>query len=433
VPNQKTVAFFPEPGAWGPTNNCVAIADVLRGRGVRCVFVVESSFKGVLEERGFEEAIFRTGPPPEHEEQVGAGWAEWIRQNVPEFRKPTIEQLTTVIEPIWQELVSYAEYAHERMVEIYEEIGPDAIVTDNVCAYPAVQTAGVPWVRSVSANPLELDDPELPPALSGYPVDDRSLWDAFRAEERRVCHATWSRLSEFCIEQGAGPLPEGKFQYDSPWLNVYLYPEPADYPRSRPLAPTWHRLDATIRTSDRPWDVEERLPGDGKVIYLSLGSLGCMDVELMQRLIDVLDRTPHRVVVSMGPLHEQLRLGERMAGEQFLPQVSILPQCDLLITHGGNNTFAESFYFGLPTIVLPLFWDQYDNAQRAQDTGFGIRLPTHDWEDEDLLGAVQRLLADRSLDARLGSISKQLAAARGAERGADLLWRLLETGEPVTR
>ena len=76
----------------------------------------------------------------------------------------------------------------------------------------------------------------------------------------------------------------------------------------------------------------------------------------------------------MGPLKDQMRLGERMYGDEFLPQPSILPQCDLLITHGGNNTVCEGFSFGLPMIGLPLFWDQYDNAQRLAETGFGARL-----------------------------------------------------------
>ena len=52
---QPTVAVFPEPGAWGPTNNLVAMCDVLRERGIRVVFVVEESFAGELEKRGFEE------------------------------------------------------------------------------------------------------------------------------------------------------------------------------------------------------------------------------------------------------------------------------------------------------------------------------------------------------------------------------------------
>lgn len=47
--------------------------------------------------------------------------------------------------------------------------------------------------------------------------------------------------------------------------------------------------------------MDEQVPGEGKVVYLSLGSLGCMDVELMQRLIDALGTTEHRAIVSMGP------------------------------------------------------------------------------------------------------------------------------------
>jgi UDP:flavonoid glycosyltransferase YjiC (YdhE family) len=50
----QTIVFFPE-GAFGPTNNCVGIGNVLRRRGHRVVFIVEESFAGTLEAQGFEE------------------------------------------------------------------------------------------------------------------------------------------------------------------------------------------------------------------------------------------------------------------------------------------------------------------------------------------------------------------------------------------
>ncbi|HMK92146.1 MAG TPA: nucleotide disphospho-sugar-binding domain-containing protein, partial [Thermoleophilia bacterium] len=219
----------------------------------------------------------------------------------------------------------------------------------------------------------------------------------------------------------------------SPWLNLYEFPAVADYRRSRPLGASWHRLESSVRGSEAAFDVLEHLAlagsADGRalddrIIYLSLGSLGCMDVALMQRVIDALDATPHHVVVAMGPLKDELRLGPRMYGDEFLPQPSILPQCDLLITHGGNNTVCEGFHFGLPMIGLPLFWDQYDNAQRLQETGFGVRLPTYDWDEADLVGAVDALLADERLHGRLQKASAAIRASDGRRLGSDLIERL---------
>jgi UDP:flavonoid glycosyltransferase YjiC (YdhE family) len=84
----STIAFFPE-GAYGPTNNCVGIGDVLRRRGHRVVFIVEESFAGALEAQGFEERLMRLAPPPATPEVPGQFWKDFIRETAPVFRKPT--------------------------------------------------------------------------------------------------------------------------------------------------------------------------------------------------------------------------------------------------------------------------------------------------------------------------------------------------------
>jgi UDP:flavonoid glycosyltransferase YjiC (YdhE family) len=106
---------------------------------------------------------------------------------------------------------------------------------------------------------------------------------------------------------------------------------------------------------------------------------------------------------------------------------------DLVITHGGNNTVTESFHHGKPMIVLPLFWDQVDNAQRVDETGFGVRLATYDFEDAELTRAVDRLLADAPLRARLAAVSARMQAADGTTRAAGLIERVAVTQAPVTR
>jgi MGT family glycosyltransferase len=427
----STIAFFPE-GAYGPTNNCVGIGDVLRRRGHRVVFIVEESFAGTLEAKGFEERLMRLGPPSETEEEVGQFWKDFIRETAPVFRTPTIRQLGDFIAPTMQALVDGAKYVDDRLCEIIAELRPDVIVEDNVCCFPALPASGVPWVRIASCNPAEIKDPDVPPPFSGYPVADRSQWAAYWDEFHRTHADMHADFDAFCRDRGAPALPELEFIHTSPYANLYLYPDEVDYARARPLS-EWTNLQASVRATDEPWELPEPLASaDGALIYLSLGSLASADVALMQGLVDKLAATDHRVIVSKGPQHDHIRLADNMVGSEFLPQTSILPQVDLVITHGGNNTVTESLYFGKPMVALPVFWDQYDNAQRVHETGFGIRLDTYGHAPEELTGAIDRLLGDRTLGERLAAASRRLRGTPGTVTAADAVEQVLRA-QPAAR
>ncbi|MEV0155517.1 nucleotide disphospho-sugar-binding domain-containing protein [Micromonospora sp. NPDC050686] len=426
--SQLTVLFMPE-SAYGPTNNCIGIGDVLRRRGHRVVFAAEASWRGKLAALGFEEDLVDLAAPAADAEEQDAGqfWKDFIRDTAPEFRKPTIEQLDTWVKPVWIELINGARYCQPRLLEIIERVRPDVIVEDNVVAFPALNTAGVPFVRIVSCNPLEIKGEDVAPVFSGYPAADRSGWAAFRTEYDRVHRPVWEEFDAWVREQGAPGLPDLEFIHEGD-LNLYVYPESADYADARPLGPTWQRLESSVRETDDEFTMPPQLADrDGALIYFSLGSLGSADVELMRRVIDSLAKTPHRYIVSKGPLHAEIDLAENMWGAEFLPQTKIIPLADLVITHGGNNTTTEALHFGKPMIVLPLFWDQYDNAQRVDELGFGARLDPYRFTDEQLHGAIERLLGDEDLRTRLAAHGSAIRAADGLRQAADAIERLGRT------
>jgi MGT family glycosyltransferase len=422
-----TVLFMPE-SAFGPTNNCIGIGDVLRRRGHRVVFAAEASWKGRLEPLGFVEDLVDLAPPPPPDapaQDAGQFWKDFIRDTAPEFRKPTVQQLATFMQPTWQALIDGAQYCEPQLREIIARAAPDVIVEDNVVSFPALQTAGKPFVRIVSCNPLEIRGPDVPPPYSGLPSDDRTEWEAFREEYDRTHRPTWEAFDAFCREQGTAPLPELEFEHASPVLNLYVYPQVADYTDRRPLdTDRWRRLDSSVRATDAafelPAELADRPPGSS-LVYLSLGSLGSADVSLMRRLVAVLGDTPHRYIVSKGPQHADYDLAPNMWGAEFLPQTSIIPLVDLVITHGGNNTTTEAFHFGKPMVVLPLFWDQYDNAQRVDETGFGRRLATYAFEDDELRRAIDALLADTVLRTRMAGIGAEIRARDGVARAAEAI------------
>ncbi len=420
-----TIMFWPE-SAYGPTNQCIGLAAILRDRGHTIVFAAESSWAGKLTPFGFIEELVDLAEAAEgaSDEDAGAFWTDFIAETAPEFRKPTVEQLGSFIQPTYQALIDGAKYCEPRLREIVAKHQPDVIVEDNVVLFPALVSGGAPFVRIVSCSPLEVTGPDVPPPFSGLPSVDRSEWDAYREEFDRTHRAMWSDFNNWVQAQGADALRDLEFMPHTTAANLYVYPAEADYADVRPLDDTWSRMDSSVRETDDeyvvPAEVADR-PEGSALVYLSLGSLGGADVELMQRLVDVLGATKHRFIVSKGPQADRIKLADNMVGAQMLPQTKVIPQVDLVISHGGNNTVTETLHFGKPLIVLPLFWDQYENAQRIDELGFGVRLDTYKFADDELTGAVDQLLADTELRARLAQIGEAIRGRDGLRVGADVI------------
>src|ERR1700712_2159829 len=116
-----TIMFWPE-SAYGPTNQCIGLAAILRDRGHTIVFAAESSWAGKLSPFGFVEELVDLAEPPERADGVdgqddGAFWTDFITEPAPEFRKPTLLQLESFIQPTYQALIDGAKYCEPRLRE----------------------------------------------------------------------------------------------------------------------------------------------------------------------------------------------------------------------------------------------------------------------------------------------------------------------------
>jgi MGT family glycosyltransferase len=423
-----TVLFMPE-SAYGPTNQCIGLGNLLVARGHRVVFASEASWSGRLTPFGFEERLVELAEPDPAaaDQDAGQFWTDFIAETAPEFRKPTIEQLATFVQPTYQALIDGARYAEPQLRAILADVRPDVVVEDNVVLFPALTTSGAAFVRIVSCNPLEMPADGVAPRFSGLPCDDPASWAPYRKEFEQTHRETWEDYNRWVVEQGAAPLPDLEFMPSDNAANLYVYPAEADYRAQRPLDSTWTRMDSSVRRTDDDYVVPESVahrPDGSALVYLSLGSLGGADVALMQRLVDVLGDSRHRFIVSTGPRGGEITLADNMVGEQTLPQTNVIPQVDLVITHGGNNTTTETLHFGKPMVLLPLFWDQYDNAQRMHELGFGVRLATYEFTAEQLHGAIDGLLADTPLRARLAAQGERIRGRDGLRVGADVIERV---------
>jgi UDP:flavonoid glycosyltransferase YjiC (YdhE family) len=102
----------------------------------------------------------------------------------------------------------------------------------------------------------------------------------------------------------------------------------------------------------------------------------------------------------------------------------VVAQSALFIHHGGNNSFCEALYFGVPSLIMPYCWDGHDNAQRAEETGVGLRLPRYDWSEASLRTAIEALLADQARSIRLRACAQRMQAANGARTAAEAILKI---------
>ena len=217
-------------------------------------------------------------------------------------------------------------------------------------------------------------------------------------------------FNQWCQDEGLPKNPDGEsaIVYHSPYLNIYSYPSELDYTDLRPNPPKWVRVDTFMIKPTEEFQIPEKLKDKpGKLIYFSLGSLSSVNVELMKKLINYLSESPHRFIVSKGMLGDEYDLPENCWGANFVPQTAVLKVVDLAIIHGGNNSLCETFYYGKPMIVMPIFADQPDNAQRVHEKGFGIRLDPFNCSKEELLDAIEKIANDNELHKKMKLIAER--------------------------
>jgi len=420
----KTIAFFPE-GAFGPALNSVGIAQACRELGHNPVFICDPGFAGVFKDYGFDEHPVNMSEPMAPE-AVAKYWSDFINGHIPNFDLTPYEQIDNYVKECWEAIVGTAVWAEKELPDILARIQPDIICVDNVILFPATKRYGVPWVRIVSCSENEFPDPDIPPHLSGCGATDKDCFAAFEARFNAVVKPIHDEFNGFLAACGEAPYPLGQFFEASPYLNLLLYPEPVRYERRNPLDPrTFHYLEGCVRV-DTPYEIPKfEANNRAPLLYVSFGSLGSGDTALLKRIIALIGTLPYRALVNVGDYIDAYDAPPpNVHLASWYPQPSVLPLVDAVIHHGGNNSFTECLYFGKPAIIMPYVWDGHDNAMRVQETGHGLRMHRSNWTDDELAGAIETLLTDAEMGARLADTCDHMQEENGAEKAARLLDRL---------
>jgi rhamnosyltransferase subunit B len=115
----------------------------------------------------------------------------------------------------------------------------------------------------------------------------------------------------------------------------------------------------------------------------------------------------------------------------FAPFMKLFPRCAAVVHHGGIGTIAKCLAAGPPQLVLPVAYDQFENAMKVKALGAGDWLPPRRRNAADIAKSLRELLSGQTATAGI-SISSRFCAADGLDQAADMIERLASTSLPRT-
>lgn len=198
------------------------------------------------------------------------------------------------------------------------------------------------------------------------------------------------------------------------------------------------RASAARLADDFPWDKLDGRP----LIYASVGTVykplnpvvlraiaeACAPLDV--QLVLTKGKWKHTECDPKGYLNEVP--GNPLIVE-FAPQLALLRQAALLVTHAGMNTVMEAISLGVPMVALPRSADQPGIAARIEHAGIGLQESFRRTQVVRLREKIQRVLAEPGFAGRTRDLQMALWRAGGVYRAADLVEQVVQTGKPVER
>ena len=296
------------------------------------------------------------------------------------------------------------------------------------------QKEGLRWA-STALSPITLFSAIDPPVFPAAPWMQwarsisvgayRLLFRIPRAMVRR-----WELpLREFRAELGL-PATDSIAQFEgqhSPRLNLALFspvlaaPQP-DWPVNTVVC-GFPRYDGAALDARTQSELEAFLAAGKPPIVFGLGSSAVMVAGgFWHAAIEAAQRLDQRAVLLTGSPPETLGpVPPAVKIFQYLPYSAVFPRAAAIVHQGGIGTLAQALAAGRPQLVVPVAFDQPDNARRTVALGIARSIPFRKATAGAMTRELAALLAAPGCAARAREIGAAVAREDGARKAADAL------------
>ena len=402
---------FISPNLPGHLNPMTALARHLQARNHEVVFLYSTEANGLP-----------FVPAPE-KDQISENRAEQSKRSGDDALRSGLSQVMAQTETILKSLP-----------EIVQKWGVDALLLDTVQFYAELgpMQLGMPFVHV--SNGLHFDYSGYTPlCVYGWPHETTP---AALARNREGV-AKWTDLFQ-SVNGGIRAHAESiglKIDWNdlsstlSPFASISQTPSAFDFESSHWPSQFYHTgpfHDGKGRESvDFPW---ERLTGE-PLIYASMGTILNGRVDVFQNIVAALAKNKNlQLVLSIGDQVDPRQIGPVPNNAIIVkraPQLELLKQTSVCITHAGLNTVLESLAQGVPQLAIPVSYDQPGVAARIAQKQTGVVTSLDKLRADHLSTLLNEVLSNTIYRDNARKLQKAIAEANGLSVAADLIVKSL--------
>lgn len=389
----------------------------------------------LLRARGHEVTVFTAAPHRTVVERAGLGFVPIFSEE--QYRDATLNAdlfhprkgFSTVmklvvlgLEPTWRELE--ARHRPGRTFIVGHPLGfATRAFEEKAGAASATIHLAPSSLRSAYRVPV------MPPAtdFSGLPLwAKRTLW--WLIDRLAVDPGIAPTFNRWRASHGLPPVHRlFRMWLNSPRRVIALFPEwfgprQPDWPAQLEHAafPLWDDPDGGHIDADLAAFLATGTPP----IVATPGSANRRATEFFAAVADALKRLDRRGLFLTGfTEHLPKDLPETIIARGYAPLSEVLPRSAALVHHGGIGTMAQGFAAGVPQLVMPMSFDQPDNAFRAARLGVARWLVPARFTADRVTAALAELLDNPAVGRATLECRERVRAANGLALACDILER----------
>lgn len=403
-------------GSHGDVHPFVGLGLELKRRGHRVVVITNPHFQKLIERAGFE--FVPLGVEEDYHNALANPDVWHPRRGFTLF----LGYLVTLLRPLYQLVAEH--YVPGEAVLVQPPTSMGARIAQEKLGIPAATIhLGPAGLRSL-ADPAVLPGVWLPSWAPNF-MRRMVYWCGDRFMIAPVIDAP---LNAFRAEVGLPPVHRPFAEWwNSPQRILALFPDwfapmPADWPAHTRLC--GFPLFDERGMAELPAELEAFLQAGEPPVIFTPGSAMRHGLPFFQAAVDACKRLNRRgLLLTVHADHVPANLPSTIRHFTYIPFSQVFPRSAAVVHHGGIGTTSQALAAGIPQLIMPMGFDQPDNAARLELLGVGRSLPPYRFTGTKVAGKLQELLQSE-IRQRCQELSTRLTNQRALEQSCKLIEEL---------